>query len=177
MRGVDGLLAWALATLSTCSPRVLPISAASRPTPEAVVPTTLVRAPTKIRILVGGDLMPHRPMLLPPEKLRDALEPLGPLLARADLAVANYETATGDPDLLAAHDISLVASPVWLRVAAEQFHALTVANNHACDLGRRGLEATLEAARDAHVIALGADDTTPWQARVLVEKDGKRVCA
>jgi hypothetical protein len=121
--------------------------------------------------------MPHRPMLLPPEKLRDALEPLGPLLARADLAVANYETATGDPGLLAAHDISLAASPVWLRAAAEQFRALTVANNHACDLGRRGLESTLEAARDAQVIALGADDKTPWQPRVLVEKDGKRVCA
>jgi hypothetical protein len=177
MRSADGALAWALACLSTCGHAAAPAALALGPTREAVVPATLAPVPIKIRVLVGGDVMPHRPMLLPPERLHDALEPLGALLARADIAIANYETATGDPELMAAHDISLAASPAWLSVAAEHFHALTVANNHACDLGRRGLESTLEAARKAQVIPLGGDDSSPWQARVLVEKSGKRVCA
>jgi Bacterial capsule synthesis protein PGA_cap len=141
------------------------------------VPASLTEAPAKIHILVGGDLMPHRPMLEDPSRLGDALEPLGPLFAGADLAVANYEAATGDPAAMGAHDISLVATSEWMRAASRYFHAVTVANNHACDLGRRGLESTLEAAREAHVTALGGDDRSPWQPRVLVEKEGRRVCA
>jgi hypothetical protein len=147
------------------------------PTPEIRLAARLGEIPAKIRVLVAGDLLPHRPMLLPPERLHDALEPLAALLSSADIAVANYETATGDPTSMGPHCISLAAPPAWLAAAGEHFHALTVANNHACDLGRRGLEATLDAARDAGVIALGADDRAPWQARVLVEKDGHRVCA
>ncbi len=154
-----------------------PLPGKDVPTPEIHLAATLATAPAKIRVLVAGDLLPHRPMLLPPERLRDALEPLGPLLQSADIAVANYEAATGDAALLGARDISLAAPSAWLAAAGEHFHALTFANNHACDLGRRGLEATIDAARDAGVIALGADARSPWQARVLVEKDGHRVCA
>jgi hypothetical protein len=149
----------------------------STPTPEIRLAGALAEAPAKIRVLVAGDLLPHRPMLSPPGRLHEALEPLGALLSSADIAVANYETATGDPAVMGAHDISLVATPAWLAAASEHFRALTVANNHACDLGKRGLEATLDAARDAGVIALGADAKAPWQARVLVEKNGHRVCA
>jgi hypothetical protein len=64
-----------------------------------------------------------------------------------------------------------------MTAASEYFHALTLANNHACDLGRPGLEATIRAARDAGVQALGADDKSPWQAKVIAVKDGRRVCA
>jgi poly-gamma-glutamate synthesis protein (capsule biosynthesis protein) len=142
------------------------------------VVTRLAPEPAKIRVLVAGDLLPHRPMLSPPERLRAALEPVAALLSGADMAVANYETATGDPDaILGPHNISLAAPAAWLAAAGEHFHALTLANNHACDLGRPGLEATLRAAHDAGVIALGADDKAPWQPRTLVEKDGHRVCA
>jgi poly-gamma-glutamate synthesis protein (capsule biosynthesis protein) len=116
-------------------------------------------------------------MLLPPGRLHDALEPLRALLAGSDISVANYESATGDREVRPSHDISLVASPEWIRTAGEHFRALTVANNHACDLGRRGLEATIEAAALAGVVPIGGDDQDPWQTRVLVEKGGKRVCA
>ncbi len=139
--------------------------------------STLEVPPTKIRVLVGGDLLPHRPMLLAPERLRDALAPLGPLLSTADIAVANYETSTGDAGRFPPRDISLAAPPEWLAAASSSFRALTVANNHACDLGARGLTATLAAARDAGVIALGGDEKSPWEPRTLVEKDGRRVCA
>ena len=148
------------------------------PTREVRPAETLDAGPAKIRVLLGGDLLPHRPMLSLPERLHEALEPLGALLSGADIAVANYESATGDPGvLLGPHNISLAAPPSWLVAAGEHFHALSLANNHACDLGRRGLEGTVAAAHDAGVIALGADDKAPWQARVLVDKDGHRVCA
>ncbi len=135
--------------------------------------------PAAIRVLVGGDVLPHRPSLSTPERVGEALAPLGPLLDQVDLAVANYESATGDARFFGAgKSISLAAPPEWMgQIARSRFRALTVANNHACDLGKSGLEATLDAARSLDVIALGGDSVDPWRARVLEEKGGHRVCA
>jgi hypothetical protein len=134
--------------------------------------------PASVRILIGGDLLPHRPRLFAPERIANALAPLQSLLAGVDVAVANYETATGDPQIFGAKSISLAVPQEWMSaVAHANLHALTLANNHACDRGRRGLDASLEAAKSLDVIALGADASDPWQARVLAEKDGHKVCA
>jgi poly-gamma-glutamate synthesis protein (capsule biosynthesis protein) len=54
---------------------------------------------------------------------------------------------------------------------------LTLANNHACDLGTRGLAASIRAARDLRTVALGADENDPWQPQTIATRDGKRVCA
>jgi hypothetical protein len=117
-------------------------------------------------------------MLLPPERLRDALAPLAPLLAEPDIAVANYETATGSGNpFFGVRTMSLSAPPEWMGEAHRLFGALTVANNHACDLGKPGFEATLAAARELGVTVVGGDARDPWKPRVLVEKGGKRVCA
>ena len=129
--------------------------------------------------MIGGDLLPHRPMLLPVERLHAGLEPLAPLLASVDVAVANYETATGASDrFLGKHNMSLAAPASWLGEAATRFHVVTVANNHACDLGRAGLSATLAAAKQLGVTVVGGDaEHDPWQPRVIDEKDGRKVCA
>jgi poly-gamma-glutamate synthesis protein (capsule biosynthesis protein) len=134
---------------------------------------------TELHVMVGGDVIPHRPMLLPVERLRAALDPLAPLLADADVAVANYETATGGTErFTGAHNMSLAAPADWLAEAGTRFHVMTVANNHACDLGRAGFDATLAAAKSAGVIAVGGDGARdPWQPRVIDEHDGRRVCA
>jgi hypothetical protein len=194
----DSRLALGFGTLwlvGACGSPAAPSRAASPAKVIVSEASELAVAPAKVRILVAGDVMPHRPMLGPPERLREALEPLRGLFAGADLTVANYESATGEPPPLpsssageraflrtsatlpSGHDLSLVAPPEWMTAAAGYFGALTVANNHACDLGRRGLEGTIEAARAAHVIALGGDEKAPWEPRVLVEKGGRRVCA
>lgn len=131
-----------------------------------------------LRVLVGGDLLPHRPSLAAPGALASALTPMGPLFAGADAVLANYETATGE---VAPHAPRLVygAPPEWLGAAAASgIDALTVANNHACDLGEAGLDATLAAADASNVVALGADAAgDAWQPRVIAERAGKRICA
>jgi hypothetical protein len=153
--------------------------------PVTLVAPILTRPPSlstpgpDLHVIIGGDLLPHRPMLLPVERLRAGLEPLDGILSGADIAIANYETATGPSDrFVGKHNMSLAASDDWLREAGAHFHAVTVANNHACDLGRAGLTATLAAAKKAGVMAVGGDaDHDPWQPRVIDEKDGRKVCA
>jgi poly-gamma-glutamate capsule biosynthesis protein CapA/YwtB (metallophosphatase superfamily) len=173
-------LAFAFAfSLGACGSREPPL-----PTSPAIavarseVPSASPRV--AIRVLVGGDLLPHRPRLLPPSRIAEALAPLRSLFAEADATIANYETATGNPaDLTdASRSIALAAPPAWLgEVARAKVTAITAANNHACDLGERGLDATLSTANRLGLVPLGVDEADPWRPRVVAEKDGHRVCA
>jgi poly-gamma-glutamate synthesis protein (capsule biosynthesis protein) len=132
-----------------------------------------------IRVLVGGDLLPHRPSLATPASIRAALAPLGPLFEKADGVVGNYEAATGDVDGKSpGARLVYAAPPGWLEeLPRAGIKNLTVANNHACDLGYEGVDATLAAAAAADVVAIGGDAKDPWAARVIAERSGKRVCA
>jgi poly-gamma-glutamate synthesis protein (capsule biosynthesis protein) len=153
------------------------VAPVARGADDAAAPERL--GPTSIRVLIGGDVLPHRPSLSTPSRVTQALAPLASLLSGADIAVANYETSTGDPHFFGqGKNMSLAAPPDWMgEIAHANLRALTVANNHACDLGKSGLEATLAAARSFDVVALGGDDVDPWRAAVLEEKGGRRVCA
>ena len=154
------------------------------PLPPLRARTTLPFGPPKpppleraLRVIVGGDILPHRPSLIAPAAIRAALAPLGPLFAKADTVVANYEAATGDVDPKAFR-LAYAAPRGWLEELPKAgLRAVTVANNHACDLGEPGLDATLEAAQKSGLVALGADASDPWAPRAIVEQGGKRICA
>ena len=144
----------------------------------AVMVTPFAPLATPLHVLVGGDLIPHRPSLAAPASLTHALAPLGPLFASVDTVVANYEAATGDLDRKAFR-LAYAAPPAWLAaLPGAGVKAVSVANNHACDLGHEGVEATLDAAQKADLTVLGGDAKgDAWAPRTLVERDGKRVCA
>src|SRR6476660_7483467 len=59
--------------------------------PQAPPPPT-----EPFRVLVGGDLIPHRPSLAAPSAVLNALAPLASVFGKADAVVANYEAATGE---------------------------------------------------------------------------------
>jgi poly-gamma-glutamate capsule biosynthesis protein CapA/YwtB (metallophosphatase superfamily) len=167
----------ALVALAAC--RARDPSAATDP--SVIVPAAAARpASASLRVLVGGDVLPHRPRLLPPSRISEALAPLRPLFAGADATIVNYETATGDPgDLTAASArIALAADPAWMgELARAHVTALSAANNHACDLGEKGLDTTLETARVLGLPAIGLDAADPWRPRIVAESEGHRVCA
>jgi poly-gamma-glutamate synthesis protein (capsule biosynthesis protein) len=130
-----------------------------------------------LRVIVGGDILPHRPSLIAPAAIQASLAPLGPLFAKADAVIANYEAATGDVDSKASR-LAYAAPHGWLDALPKAgLRAVTVANNHACDLGEPGLDATLADAEKSGLVALGADATDPWTPRAIVEQNGKRICA
>jgi poly-gamma-glutamate synthesis protein (capsule biosynthesis protein) len=129
-----------------------------------------------VRILIGGDVIPHRPMLSEPARVAAALEPLRAFFASADAVVLNHEGTVGDgSEVPGPH--ALVAPPGWsaalLRAGAR---VQTFANNHACDRGSAGLRAALDAALAAEVVPVGLDGEDPWKPRVVAELGGRRVC-
>ena len=175
---VAGATAILLVALSAaaCRSREPTVAAA----PSAPLSPTSAVPDAALRVLVGGDVLPHRPRLLPPSRISEALAPLRPLFAEANATIANYETATGDPDDLtdASKRIALAAPAAWMeQLARAGVTAITAANNHACDLGEAGLDATIAASDGLGVQAIGVDPRDPWRPRVVAEKDGHRVCA
>lgn len=140
--------------------------------------TTAPTTPKPLRVIVAGDLIPHRPSLSEVSSLHNALAPLGPLFGQVDTVVANYEATTGALEKKAFR-LSYAATPEWLEsLPSAGIKAITVANNHACDLGYEGLEATLGSAEKSGLTILGGDAKhDPWAARTIAERDGKRVCA
>ncbi len=146
----------------------IPAAHLSAPAPAKVA------TPVSITVLVGGDVLPHRPML-DEAGVEMALAPLSPIFKSADRTIVNYEAATGDP--ARARGMTYVAKPDWLGALSRSgIAAITGANNHACDAGLPGLRKTLEAAQGANLGVYGIDEADPWRPHTLVEKDGRRVC-
>ncbi len=132
---------------------------------------------TTLRVLIGGDVLPHRPRLLEPARIHAALEPLAPFFQSSDAVVVNFEAATGDPDH--ATKMAYVAPPEWLGALKESgVTAITAANNHSCDMGQMGVRTTLASSSAAGLTAIGVDSASaPFTYRVIAEKNGKKVCA
>jgi poly-gamma-glutamate synthesis protein (capsule biosynthesis protein) len=170
--------AFAFAVVAACL-----VACRARDRPPSPVVAAALTAPAgepPVRVLVAGDVLPHRPRLLEPARIAAALEPLGPLFGEAAATVVNYETATGDPEDLspASQAIALAAPPAWMsELAKAHVTAITAANNHACDLGEPGLDATLETAGTVGIVPIGADPRDPWRPRVVAREGGHSVCA
>lgn len=138
-----------------------------------------VSEPWTVRLVVGGDLLPHRPTLARTEGIEAALEPLRPLFLQADRVVLNFEGAIL-PEGKAPDDDPMVlgVTPQWVAaVGRAGVSGLSFANNHACDGGERGLLRGLAVAQEQGIVSLGADPDDPWEARVLADRGGRRLCA
>ncbi|HEY8080178.1 MAG TPA: CapA family protein [Labilithrix sp.] len=180
--GPDRLGAIALVLLAGCAERAVSASTGADASASDAAPTVAIADAEPppagpVRVLVAGDLIPHRPALAQPESIKNALAPMIPLFAKGDAVVANYEAATGDVDPNAFR-LAYAVPKQWIaELPGAGIAHVTVANNHACDLGEPGLYATLEAAKESGLDAIGGDMQDAWTPRVLATRGGKRVCA
>jgi poly-gamma-glutamate capsule biosynthesis protein CapA/YwtB (metallophosphatase superfamily) len=107
--------------------------------------------------------------------LEQDLGPVGQVLARANVAIVNSETILADdrsglqPQPKA---YTFLAPTRFLDVLGNAgIDAVTVANNHGMDFGRKGLERTLAARTKSRPYMVGAGETmneafAPWRATV-----------
>lgn len=157
---------------------------------EPPAPVTLAPAPSappsppapkgqasKLRVLIAGDVIPHRPMLMKADQIEAALAPLEDFARAADAFVVNFEAAVGTPD--PSQRLVYRAPAEWLTALRTRgVTAVTGANNHACDGGSPGLSETQRAAHAAGLPLIGVDDEDPWEPRTIASTpDGRRVCA
>jgi poly-gamma-glutamate synthesis protein (capsule biosynthesis protein) len=85
---------------------------------------------------------------------------LGPLLADADLSVANLECVLSDQGQSLDKPYIIRSHPRWGQSLAEAgFDLVTLANNHALDYGAEGLDETLDTLRDLGIASVGAGRT------------------
>ena len=170
-QAVDGAPTPARAAAATAS------SAPPVPASPATAPPAAGAA--ELRVLLTGDVIAHRPVLVRPGALARALKPLAPLFGSADGVLVNHESSTGAAPSGHSREAELAyaAPPFWAsELAGAHVSAIGLANNHACDLGRDGLLATVASARASRLAVVGGGDE-PWRAQVIASRDGRDVCA
>jgi len=150
---------------------------ASPPVSPVSPPPARQDQPVELVLAFGGDVhFTGRTAAL----LRDPATAFGqarPLLAAADLAVVNLETAVtgrGTPEPKTFH--FRAPASAYAAVRAAGVDAVSLANNHTLDYGQVGLADTLEAARDAGfpVFGAGRDADDAYRAW-LTEVRGVRI--
>ena len=154
-----------------------PIAAPALAAPAPAGATEEPHAPRPLRVLLAGDVIAHRPVLIGEGVLARSLAPMRDFFGAADAVLVNHESATGDTPVGKHHELAYAAPPFWAKeLAASRVTAIGLANNHACDLGRTGLLATVASAKESSLVAVGAGEE-PWKAAVIAERDGHKVCA
>lgn len=123
-------------------------------------PVTTPSPDRPVTLAFAGDIHFERQLRSRLDDPTRALAPIRPELSRADLTVANLETAitTGgspEPKRYTFH----AAPSAFDALAAAGVDVVTMANNHGVDYGSDGLATTLDAAADAPlgVIGIGPD--------------------
>jgi poly-gamma-glutamate synthesis protein (capsule biosynthesis protein) len=146
---------------------------------SASTSTTTTAPPQPVTIVFAGDInfegqMANRLANDP----QTAIGPFTPILAGADLAIGNLETAIATGGTPENKEFTFRAPPVALdALRAGGFDAVSLANNHGRDYGPDGLTETLavrEAQPDHFIIGVGRDDLDAYAPFVATVK-GQRI--
>jgi len=127
-------------------------------------------------VVFGGDVMLDR---LPGEAITHGTDPmaaLAPVLAGADLAVANLECPVAAGGAPVEKPYAFRAHPRTAALLARHFGAVSLANNHSGDHGPGALVETMDLLRGAGVHFFGAGrDLAGAHAPLVVERRGVRI--
>lgn len=108
---------------------------------------------------------------------RNPFDSVAPLLAAADVAAVNLETAVAEAGTPADKDFTFLADPAILPALADAgIDVVSVANNHARDYGLDALLETVDLARAAGLLPVGAGrNAQEAYAPAVVEVRGRTI--
>jgi poly-gamma-glutamate synthesis protein (capsule biosynthesis protein) len=145
-----------------------PVRRAAPTTTTTTAPPTTTTPPAPVVLAIGGDVHFEGPLATRLDASpATALAPVAPLLAGADVAIVNLETAVGVGGTPAAKQFTFVAPPTAMVALREAgVDVASMANNHGLDRGAGLVEQSLEAAEGAGlpIVGLGRDDAEAWTA-------------
>ncbi|MFC7483147.1 CapA family protein [Luedemannella flava] len=175
------LAALVLAPLPGCTdqgePDVAAPSAAATSTPTTASVAPSPTGPAEFTLAFAGDVhfVERTRTLL--KRPATAFGPMGEVLADADVTMVNLETAVterGTPEPKTFH--FRAPDTAYRALVAAGVDVVTIANNHALDYGRVGLEDTLFSARAAGMPTVGAGrDTAEAYAPWITEVKGVKI--
>ena len=161
------------ATTATAAPPATTIEAPA--TTEAAPPKLPARLGSgeSVTFAFGGDVMFEEPIRSYLSDPVSVFAPIRSVLRKADVAMANLETAVTERGTPTAGKEYLFRAPASAFDALERsgLDVVTVANNHGMDYGAQGLEDTLRAARRTGFPVVGgglneAQAFRPWRTTV-----------
>jgi poly-gamma-glutamate synthesis protein (capsule biosynthesis protein) len=162
---------------ATTAPKA-PAPRAAKTSAEAATARARLGSGNSVTLAFAGDIHFESPIR---EKLAaspaSVLGKIAPVLQRADVAVANLETAVTDRGEPASKAYVFRApAPAFDALGAGGIDVASVANNHGMDFGTAGLRDTLKAAkaRGVGVIGAGWNDTQAY-APHRVTVNGQRI--
>ncbi|MBI5014523.1 MAG: CapA family protein [Deltaproteobacteria bacterium] len=141
-----------------------------------VAVAAVARPQERLTVAAVGDLMlgtTYPTDLLPPEDAATAFDPVAAALRGHDVLFGNLEgplldggTSAKCPKENAARCFEFRMPRRYARrLASAGFHALNIANNHAFDFGREGVESTVAALAEAGIQAVGGERVARLQVR------------
>jgi deoxyinosine 3'endonuclease (endonuclease V) len=158
------------ASHAPASHRAASHQAASRPAASANPPATPSAPPPPVTIAFAGDVNFEQQVAARLAWDPDiAIGPMASVLARADLAVVNLETAiTGRGTPAAKQFVFRAPATAFTALRSAGVDVVTEANNHGMDYGLVGLQDSIAAARGAHfpVVGIGLDDEDAYRPYV-----------
>ncbi|MEO1062487.1 MAG: CapA family protein [Actinomycetota bacterium] len=137
----------------------------------------LAVVPDRITIAAGGDVHGESRVARLLAAGGNPLEPVAAAMSAADFGIVNLETAVGSSGRAAAKRYTFRAAPELVyRLADAGVDVVSLANNHALDYGVAALFDTIDHARAAGLVVVGAGrDAAEAYAPALVETDGGTV--
>jgi len=128
---------------------VVPLSCSVQDTPATGDANTEVLRDTTIQIVVGGDMMSHKPQVTAAWNVSNQryeyehwFQFVKPTIETADLAIANLETTlSGEP--YTGYPCFSAPDAFAFDLKRVGFDVLVTANNHVADKGKRGIERTI----------------------------------
>jgi poly-gamma-glutamate capsule biosynthesis protein CapA/YwtB (metallophosphatase superfamily) len=152
--------------------------AVATPGPAAMISSTAPRAPARLVVAWGGDVMLGRAVAQGMRRSgADPLLGVGPYLAAADLRLANLEGPLTTAQRLSHGLYDLQGAPADVSVlTAAGFDAMSVANNHTTDNGTAGLLETVAVLKASGIQAVGGGATSDEALKaVVVSNHGLRL--
>jgi poly-gamma-glutamate capsule biosynthesis protein CapA/YwtB (metallophosphatase superfamily) len=139
--------------------------------------TTTVAAPRAVTLAFGGDVYGQPPVRNVLDRGENPLAAVAPLLAGADVAVVNLETAVGSTGAPRDKEFVFQSDPRLLTAVRDAgVDVVSVANNHSFDHGLDGFLETLDNVAAAGLLATGGGrDATQAYAPAIVAAGGNDV--
>ena len=137
----------------------------------------------KLKIIFAGDVMMHTPQLLKARKnngydFNSCFRYVKPYFKAADIAVVNLETTLSETPPYTGYPLFCSPAEVATALANAGVDVAITSNNHALDMGVKGLESTIDILAKNAILSTGTfRDSADYKSRnpLIIDRNGLKI--